>query len=154
MPPSGFGYPLGGVSSLALESVFQLSTLLGFALQSLNPTPRPARGFPRPIRPGASLPNPSAWHRRFGGLRSRGQPCFPRPAHRFKPGGAVALLGLRTSRVFVRRTFEEASPFFVPLSFFLEPQGSPSDGLAFPLFRRALTRLVFSTDGLCRFFGT
>lgn len=34
VPLSGFGYPLSGTSSSNLGSVFQLPTLLGFALQS------------------------------------------------------------------------------------------------------------------------
>jgi hypothetical protein len=37
VPPPGFGYPLGGLSFHSLESLFQLPTLLGFALQSFSP---------------------------------------------------------------------------------------------------------------------
>jgi len=35
VPLSGFGYPLSGISSPNLGSLFQLPTLMGFALQSL-----------------------------------------------------------------------------------------------------------------------
>lgn len=103
VPPPGFGYPLGGVSPSALGSLFQLPTLLGFALQSLSPTPRRPHGFPQKFRPYAFPPNPSAWRRRSGGSRSRGQPCIPRPVQNSRPSGAVALLSLRTSRACVRR---------------------------------------------------
>jgi hypothetical protein len=77
VPSAGFDYPLDGVSSSALESLFQLPTLLGFTLQSFSPVLRPTRGFPRTIHPGAFVPTPSAWHRRSGGFRSHNQPCFP-----------------------------------------------------------------------------
>jgi hypothetical protein len=115
-PPSGFGYPLGGVSLSALESLFQLPTLLGFALQSLSPTSWPVNGFPPTTRSCAFPPNPSAWRRRSSGVRSRSQPCIPPSAHDSGPSGATALLSLRTSRVIVRRAFEEAPSFFIPLS--------------------------------------
>jgi hypothetical protein len=35
-PPSGFGYPLGGLRFSTLESLFQPPTLMGFTLQSFN----------------------------------------------------------------------------------------------------------------------
>lgn len=37
VPLPGFGYPLRGFRSPALESLFHLSTLLGFSLQSFDP---------------------------------------------------------------------------------------------------------------------
>jgi hypothetical protein len=60
VPPAGFGYPLGGVSSPALGGLFQPPTLMGFALQSFLPTRWPALGFPRTLRSCAFASNPSA----------------------------------------------------------------------------------------------
>jgi hypothetical protein len=60
VPPSGFGYPLDGVRSSALGSLFQLPTLLGFSLQSFTPALRPTCGFPQMIRPCAFPPDRSA----------------------------------------------------------------------------------------------
>jgi hypothetical protein len=163
VPPSGFGYPPGGVSPAALGSVFQLPTLLGFALQSLVPTPRPVRGFPRTIRSCAFLPNPSAWHRRFSGLRSRGQLRTQLPGYDNSRGGAPALLSFCVSRVFFRRTLEEAPSFFLPLSFFASrppkmPEtwtpGGSFQRRGFPPFRGALTRMTFPTGCTCRLFET
>jgi len=46
VPSSGFGYPLDGVSLFALGSLFQLPTLLGFALQGFFLKPGRVLTFP------------------------------------------------------------------------------------------------------------
>lgn len=61
--PSGFGYPLGDFSPQILESIFQLSTLLGFPSRSFplpqrsvkrfHPTSPLLRFLPKPHRPRA-----------------------------------------------------------------------------------------------------
>ena len=60
VPPSGFGYPLGGVSPSNLGSLFQLPTLLGLTLQGLIPIPQPTFGFSKVIRSCTFLSDPSA----------------------------------------------------------------------------------------------
>lgn len=50
VPLSGFGYPLRGFRSPALESFFHLSTLLGFSLQSFSPRRHRAVVSARPFR--------------------------------------------------------------------------------------------------------
>jgi hypothetical protein len=47
VPSSGFGYPLDGVSLFALGSLFQLPTLLGFALQGFLLMPGRILRFPK-----------------------------------------------------------------------------------------------------------
>jgi len=46
VPPPGFGYPHGGLRLLTRGSLFQLPTLMGFALQSLFPISELDAGFP------------------------------------------------------------------------------------------------------------
>jgi hypothetical protein len=112
----------------AHESLSQLSTLLGFTLQGFAPIPRRVTGFPTTFRPYAFLPNPSAWRRRSGGLRSRNQPHLPPPGCVSNRSEAVALLSFCTSRVFFRRTFEEAPAFSMPLPFFSPPPPKKREG--------------------------
>lgn len=103
VPPSGFGYPHGGVSLSIPGSLFQLPTLMGFALQGIFPNPQPVQSFPRTFRSCAFRPNPSAWSRRFSGLRLRDQrhpPALPPSSGR---SGDPALLSFRASQVLFRR---------------------------------------------------
>jgi hypothetical protein len=105
----------------AHESLFQPSTLMGFALQGFSPIPRRVTGFPATFRPYAFPPNRSTWRRRSGGLRSRNRPHLLPPGCISHRSEALALLSFCTFRVFPRRTFEEAPSFFVPLPFFPSP---------------------------------
>jgi hypothetical protein len=119
--PQGLATLTAASAFPAHESFSQLSTLMGFTLQGFAPAPRRVTGFPATFRPYAFPPNPSAWRRRSGGLRSRNQPYLPPPGCVSNRGEAVALLSFCTSRVFFRRTFEEAPAFFMPLPFFSSP---------------------------------
>jgi hypothetical protein len=69
----------------APESIFVLSTLLGFALQGFVPIARRKPGFPDLFRPYALLPNPLAWQRRFDDFRSPNQLNPPALELCFKP---------------------------------------------------------------------
>jgi len=155
VPPSGFGYPLGGVSSPTHGSLFQLPTLMGFSLQGFIPTPRPNSGFPGSLRSCAFLSDRMAWHRHSSGFRSRDQRHPPALPPSSGKNGDRALLSFRTFQVFVRRTFGAVSSLSMSLPSFpsdlrrcwkLGPQGFPSAGSASPFFRRAPTCRVFSTD--------
>jgi hypothetical protein len=132
-PPSGFGYPLGGVSSPALGRLLRRPTLMGFSLQGFFPSPRRVRCFQRTFRPYAFLPNSPAWHRRSDGLRTQPQQCLPRPEYFSTRGGADTLLGFRTFRATFRRIWGEALSFPMPLMpfSFLPPKkqkpGTPGD---------------------------
>jgi hypothetical protein len=57
VPPTGFGYPLDGVSLNALESLFQLPTLMGLTPQGVFPSPGRTNCFQLAFRPCAFLPN-------------------------------------------------------------------------------------------------
>jgi hypothetical protein len=100
-------------------------------------------GFPQ------NLPLPRFSARPHGLTSAPQRLSLPRPAGPSAPpplsdgSGALALPSLRTSRVFLRRTLEEASSSSFPSRSFppdlrrsqeAEPQGLPSAGSAFPLF--------------------
>jgi hypothetical protein len=58
VPPSGFGYPLGGLTAPRfLGSLFQLPTLMGFPLRSFAPLRWSVAGLPASFRPCAFLQN-------------------------------------------------------------------------------------------------
>jgi hypothetical protein len=157
VPPPGFGYPLGGVSSPCPRKPFRLPTLMGFALRGFFPAPWLPLCFQREHRSCAFPPDSTAWRRRSNGLGSRNQ-RHPNALPIFSTGSRThASLSFRTSRAFFRRTFGKALPSPCPSrpaspdlrrSRKPEPQGVLSDGPASPLFRGARTRLVFPTD--CR----
>jgi hypothetical protein len=147
VPPSGFGYPLDGFRLPAHGSVSQLPTLLGFALQGFFPVPRQIQGFPKTSRSYAFLPNRTAWYRRFSGSRSRDQRHPPAPPPFSGGSGDHALLSFRTSRAFIRRTFEEALSFFVPLALFSSrPPKKPENGASGDSFRRLNSPLSRGTS--------
>jgi hypothetical protein len=69
VPPTGFGYPLGGISARNLGSIFQPPTLMGFALQSFPPARRSGIDFSNPLplsrflaKPYGLTPAPQRFH--------------------------------------------------------------------------------------------
>lgn len=92
---SGFGYPLEVLRVSTLESFFQLSTLVGFSLQSFAPPVNRKKGFPSlPFVLALSYQPSPAWYRRFDDF-----PLTDSRAPRLLPEGlvqvgAVALWGL------------------------------------------------------------
>jgi hypothetical protein len=116
VPHTGFGYPLCGPEPSVLESLFQLSTLLGFPLQSFSPTRRSKRSFLCFLRSCALLRNSSrASYRRFSGFFPPGEP-YPcsLPGLLRQVGAACSPGFLRPLRRFLRRTGSKASTFRAP----------------------------------------
>ena len=100
----GFGYPLSAsFNARSRESLFQLSTLLGFALQSFPPTRESTEGFPSVSPLVRSLAKPlRTSQRRFSGFIPPDQPYpfwLPKLLTRV---GALALLGFPASQALSR----------------------------------------------------
>jgi hypothetical protein len=104
-PPSGFGYPLGGVSRIALGSLFQLPTLLGFSLQGLFPTRGRGIRFPEPLPLVRFLASPLGLApalQRFSLPGASGS--LMRSHYLSRESGALALLSFFASQACLRRT--------------------------------------------------
>jgi hypothetical protein len=72
--PQGLATLSAVSATLTLGSLFQLPTLMGFALQSFSPFPRSMGSFELTLRPRAFLQNLSALYRRPGGFIPRKKP--------------------------------------------------------------------------------
>jgi len=125
VPSSGFGYPLGGVSSHIPGSLFQLPTLLGFALQSFAPVKCRKDSFKSLLSfwrfPGKPLGFPLALQR-FPPLH---QPCSSLLPEGLVQVGTVALLSFLNLSGFLSQKHNEKA--FSSLSRFPFWPLSPSD---------------------------
>jgi hypothetical protein len=78
VPPSGFGYPLGGVSPSVLGNFLGSPRSWASLFRALIRLRGRPWVSPRTFRSCASEPNPAAWYRRSSGLCLRGQQCLLR----------------------------------------------------------------------------
>jgi len=137
VPPSGFGYPLGGVSPSVLGNTVSVPHAHGLRPSGLCSDHVAGQGFPQDhslLRFSTKPHGLASTLQRFtltGPAALSALPTFRRRVE------VHALLSFRTSQVFFRRIFEEASPFFVPFSLFCpQPPKKPETGAPRDSFQR------------------
>jgi hypothetical protein len=155
-PPSGFGYPLGGVSNRCPRESVSTPHALGLCSSGLLSGPATQTRFPMPVPPLRFPAKPFDLAVALRRLSFAG-PAEPSALGRsFKPEwghGPPELLHLSglPSLDSWKSTCLFRSPHALASSASYEtekpaPQGVPSHEAALPLFRRAPTHLVFPTD--------